>query len=85
MEGETIVVAATCIECDGTSYIPCGKKDYFDWKANKGPIQNLMGYLPIYHRELLISGWCSTCFDEMFGEEAEEQMNIEILEVLKND
>ena len=42
--------------------------DYTSWE-NGELIQNAMPYLSADERELLISGTCGTCFDNMFGSE----------------
>jgi hypothetical protein len=47
------------------------KTDLQAWK-NGEYIQNAMPYLNVDERELLISGTCGPCFDNMFPEEDEE-------------
>ena len=41
--------------------------DVTDWQNGK-LIQDAMPYLSADERELIISGTCGKCFDEMFGE-----------------
>jgi len=46
-------------------------QDFFDWHNGEGFIQDLMPYLSTGERELLISGTCGRCFDEMFPEDVD--------------
>ena len=59
---------------------PCCKKyytilvnieDYFDWHAGTRLTQEAFPYLNADKREMLISGICPACWDNMFGEEDE--------------
>jgi hypothetical protein len=57
--------------------ILCGKKfilevDYNDllmWQEGDKHIQDALPYLTDGERELLISGVCEKCFDDMYGDE----------------
>jgi len=61
----------TC-RCCGTAYtLMLDPQDLFDWHNGEGFIQDLMPYLSTGERELLISGTCGRCFDEMFPEDVD--------------
>lgn len=62
---------------DTFSHVPCGKcgniftlmynrQDMTDWLSGSGNIQTILHYLTAGERELLLSGFCGDCFDEMF-------------------
>lgn len=55
-----------CRLCHNEYEIECNKEDYDKWKSGKGYIQDILNYLPADQRELLISGTCGKCFDELF-------------------
>tara|TARA_R110002020_G_scaffold165900_1_gene353705 strand:+ start:147 stop:377 length:231 start_codon:yes stop_codon:yes gene_type:complete len=57
----------TCRACGTTVQITVLGPDYDKWKHGE-LIQNAMPYLSADERELLISGTCGSCFDQMFGE-----------------
>ena len=61
------VIQATCRHCKESSELAVNRQDIEDWAAGKY-IQDAMPYLSADERELLISGTCGPCFDEMFGE-----------------
>jgi hypothetical protein len=67
MKNPTLYCKA-CRECDTMYYFVAEKQDVVDWQ-NGGLIQNILPYLNMDIRELLISGICGKCFDEMFGED----------------
>lgn len=62
-------VCKTCNVCNTVHYIVVPLKDYRKWKLKKGLIQDVMPYLCVDLRELLISGCCGACFDEIFGKD----------------
>ena len=67
---ETAVVSQ-CIKCTKTETVLVKKADLMAWKKGKY-IQDAMPYLAVDERELLISGICGECFDNMFPNEDEE-------------
>ena len=67
---ETAVVSQ-CIKCTKTETVLVKKADLIAWKKGEY-IQNAMPYLEVGERELLISGICGECFDNMFPDEDEE-------------
>lgn len=58
----------TCQLCGETKTVNCTQEQYNKWKAGE-LIQRAMPNVPPDERELLISGTCGTCFDNMFPEE----------------
>ena len=58
---------ATCRACRDNQQIHVFPDDVADWQNGK-LIQDAMPYLSADERELIISGTCGKCFDEMFGE-----------------
>jgi hypothetical protein len=65
------IVAVDCIQCKETQHITVGTADLTNWE-NGELIQNAMPYLTAGQREILISGVCETCFDNMFAGEEED-------------
>ena len=59
---------ATCNRCKGQTEMMVDVNDYTLWE-NGTLIQDAMPYLSDAEREVLISGTCGSCFDEMFGGE----------------
>ncbi len=71
MEAQTktrVQHAMICICCRNVFNISFAVEDYIDWKQGKH-IQNAFPYLNAGNRELIQSGTCSSCFDELFPEE----------------
>lgn len=56
-----------CVECGTVEVILVDEKDHADWQAGK-MIQHAFPppYLTASQREIMISGMCGGCFDEMF-------------------
>ena len=63
---------AGCRICGDNQRIHVFPDDVTDWQNGK-LIQDAMPYLSADERELIISGTCGKCFDEMFGE-CDEQL-----------
>jgi len=62
-------ISVTCRICKEVHRIEIDSyKDYLRWKQGE-LIQNVMPYLSVNDRELLISRTCDTCFHNMFGAE----------------
>ena len=57
----------TCRKCGAIDSFLVEAQDLHDWKSGK-LIQDALGYLSVDRRELLITGLCGKCFDDMFGE-----------------
>lgn len=61
---------AQCRMCGDTHILMVNNKDVQRWQDG-GLIQDIMPYLSADERELLISGTCGTCFDNMFPPEVD--------------
>ena len=59
---------AQCVRCKDTHVLMVSNHDFKRWEGGE-LIQDAMPYLSAGERELLISGICGTCFDNMFGGE----------------
>lgn len=60
------IVPVTCRLCNKTTEVHCNKNDFDSWQKGDGFIQDLLHYVSAADRELLISGTCGECFDELF-------------------
>jgi hypothetical protein len=58
-------ISATCSKCKETECVMVNRQDVADWRGGKY-IQDAMPYLSADERELLISGICGSCFDQLF-------------------
>lgn len=75
MQGN-IIIEVPCKVCGIKFDLTVNPKNLEDWKNGNGFIQDIMPELSADERELLISGTCGRCFDEMFmlmDSTAEEQ------------
>ena len=69
MISDAVTVVVGCIKCADPQHITVGNADLDSWQ-NGALIQDAMPYLSADEREILISGICGECFDNMFaGEE----------------
>lgn len=74
-------IPVTCSYCNELHKVYCKEEDYNNWKDGAGFIQDIMYYVPPAVRELLVSGTCGKCFDEMFSSlENEEDDEEDVLE-----
>lgn len=63
-----ITVPVTCKLCDETYDLIVPETGYQAWREGEH-IQEALWMLPAGDRELLISGTCNACFDDLFPEE----------------
>ena len=69
MISDAVTVIVSCIKCEEAQHITVGHADLDAWQGG-ALIQDAMPYLSADDREILISGVCGECFDNMFaGEE----------------
>ena len=68
MISDAVTVIVGCIKCAEPQHITVGQADLDAWQSGTN-IQNAMPYLSADDREILISGICGECFDNMFGGE----------------
>jgi len=66
----TAVVAVPCRLCDTVHDLTVNVEGFVSWQAGEF-IQDALPELSCDERELLISGTCGTCFDELFPSEDE--------------
>jgi len=55
-----------CVECGITYQIIADEDDIVRWQSGNGYIQDILHYLTVGERELLISGTCDNCWKIMF-------------------
>lgn len=67
-----MLVKTTCPICHCDTYLQVDAEEYARWQAGE-LIQVAMPYLDADEREMLISGICPTCWDDMFGDEDEDE------------
>jgi len=60
-------VITVCPFCGKAHEILVNEDDYLDWQDGK-MAQDAFPYLSANDREMLISGICPKCWDEMFGD-----------------
>lgn len=66
------VINTTCPICGKTTPVQIRRvSDYRAWRNGKHA-QDVFPYLSANEREMLISGICPTCWDEMFGKGEDE-------------
>jgi len=65
-----ITLTTYCPFCGETNYVLVREEDYIAWQ-NGELAQIAFPYLSADEREMLISGICPTCWDEMFGSDEE--------------
>lgn len=63
---------ATCNRCKDQVEMEVHAEDYQAWEDGE-LIQNAMPYLSADEREVLISGTCGPCFEQMFGEGEDDE------------
>ena len=66
------LITRQCRVCKRTVDIPVLGPDYEKWEQG-ALIQDAMPYLSAGEREILISGTCDPCFDQMFGEGEDDE------------
>lgn len=71
MKCEPLYVETTCPICHEAHTIMVYSDDFYAWKHGKNA-QDAFGYLSAEEREMLISGICPSCWDNLFADEDEE-------------
>tara|TARA_Y100000817_G_C16807512_1_gene522680 strand:+ start:358 stop:579 length:222 start_codon:yes stop_codon:yes gene_type:complete len=66
--------AIECWNCLQTHVIEVSSEGYAEWQGGE-LIQEALPELSAGERELLMSGTCDPCWDELFGDFAEEEDN----------
>lgn len=65
-----VTIITSCPFCGHTNEVAVNEMDYLDWQDGE-LAQHAFPYLSANEREMLISGICPTCWNEMFKEEEE--------------
>lgn len=74
VEGTELVrITSECICCGKVQSIQLNESVYVKWIRGEH-IQDVAPELSVDDREFLISGVCGTCFDNMFADEEEDDM-----------
>lgn len=68
----TMLVKTTCPICHCDTYLQVDAEEYARWQAGE-LIQVAMPDLDADEREMLISGICPSCWDDMFDDEDEDE------------
>ena len=63
-----LVLETTCPFCGESHSIIVDTYDYFDWIDGE-LVQNAFPYLSVDEREMVKTGICPTCWDDMFKDE----------------
>lgn len=67
-----MLVKTTCPICHCDTYLMVDAEEYARWQAGE-LIQVAMPDLDADEREMLISGICPDCWEDMFGDEDEDE------------
>lgn len=68
----TMLIKTTCPICHCDTYLMVDAEEYARWQAGE-LIQVAMPSLDAEEREMLISGICPTCWEDMFDDEDEDE------------
>ena len=60
------VIEVPCKRCGVLYTILANREDVASWMMGTGYIQNVLAYLSASERELLLSGTCDNCWNQMF-------------------
>lgn len=69
---DAVIVGRPCPFCGKVHEVTVSEADYAAWQGGE-LAQNAFPYLSADEREILISGICPTCWDNMFSGEDEEE------------
>ena len=67
-----ITVVTACPFCGCANEVEVNESDYWDWQDGE-LAQVAFPYLNPDEREMLVSGICPACWDEMFPDDDEEE------------
>lgn len=65
------IIITSCPFCGEINEIAVSEDDYWDWQDG-ALVQDAFPYLTVDEREMLISGICPDCWNDMFPEDEEE-------------
>ena len=67
------IIHKQCTSCKKIYHIEVNKKDLYAYMNDGKLIQNAFPYLSAGERELIISGICDTCFNDMMKDDEEDE------------
>lgn len=67
---DSIIITA-CPFCGHSHVVEVNEADYLAWKGG-ALVQDVFPYLSADEREMLVSGICPDCWDDMFGDSDED-------------
>lgn len=67
-----MTISKNCVECKCLVEFDVKAEDYDLWKEGGELIQEALWYVTPDNREMLISGICGKCWNELFKEESED-------------
>lgn len=68
-------ITVVCDRCNRKFEIPATEEQLADWRSGT-VIQKAMPEVDAFQRELLISGICGDCFDDIFSTNNKEKTNV---------
>ena len=69
-----VCVITRCPFCGRGHEVEVNESDYWDWDDGVH-VQDAFPYLSAGEREMLVSGICPDCWDKMFGQEEDEDLD----------
>ena len=73
---ETTTISICCPFCHNTTELVVPFEGYKAWQSGE-LVQNALPELSVDDREMLISGTCETCWDELFKIEDEDDVGVQ--------
>lgn len=71
MSGSWTVINRLCPICEESSGVRVRTDDYGRWKTGV-LIQDAFPYLSVAQREKVKTGYCTTCWDDMWGDDNDD-------------
>lgn len=66
---EKFEISVCCPKCKHYHSVYVERNDYWSWIRRKGSIQTIFSYLTAPEREIILTGTCPSCWNEIFKEE----------------
>lgn len=85
LDQEPYTYTNSCYHCGQENIITIDQQDYKLWKVNQTFVQLVFPELSPEQREILISGTHPECWDEVFPEEDEDPVILDILNTNDNN
>ncbi len=68
-QGNIVNIEVACVSCGNPQHMQANADGYIEWRYGDKYIQEAMPELSVDDREMLISGVCGKCWNNMFKEE----------------